>query len=321
VAEVDLHPIYFQLYVSIGVFITCFLFAAFLPLNDKITNSPEAGTNFTFVPLAFPCGVLFVLSILFSFLAIPRIGLALGQGVWGGCAIITSFLLGSYKNGSLGNAGLAGVAIALLLVGVAGITFCEAIGSKLSGGKSKSDVDENSRLSNLSVGLETGLIQNDEDAKASFSSTLAGLGYALLVGLAGGSTLFPMEYADADQQGLVLLPAFGVGALTMSLAVFGGFVCYQGVGDMPPMHVEATLRTGLFSGLLWNVSNVLAIYSIPRIGLSVAYPMLQCALFVAGLWGIFVFKEIRSAAAIGVFFLSGAILIGGAGCLAVSQAD
>merc|ERR1712146_654357 len=120
-------------------------------------------------------------------------------------------------------------------------------------------------------------------------------GYAVLVGLAGGSTLFPMEYAAKGQQGLVLLPAFGVGALAMALLVFVGFVCYKGgVGGMPPMHIGLTLGTGLFSGLLWNVSNVLAIYSIPRIGLSVAYPMLQCALFVAGLWWIFVFKEIRA---------------------------
>jgi hypothetical protein len=47
--------------------------------------------------------------------------------------------------------------------------------------------------------------------------------------------------------------------------------------------------------------------------------MLQCALFVAGLWGIFVFGEIKERSAIIVFFTSGAVLIGGAGCLAVSQ--
>jgi hypothetical protein len=201
VAEVDLHPVYFQLYVSIGVFITCFLFAAFLPFNRSITDSEDAGTDFTFVPLGFPCGVLFVLSILFSFLAIPRIGLALGQGVWGGCAIITSFLLGSYKAQSLGNVTLAAVAIVLLLVGVIGITFCEAIGVLLAGSPEKDANAATGRLSDLSVGIETGLVpKDDKDAeKASLSTTLAGLGYALLVGLAGGSTLFPMEYARYAQ--------------------------------------------------------------------------------------------------------------------------
>ena len=88
---------------------------------------------------------------------------------------------------------------------------------------------------------------------------------------------------------------------------------------MPPMHLQQTLTTGLASGLLWNISNVLALYAIPRIGLGVAYPMLQCALFVAGLWGIFIFGEIRAPAAIKVFFFSGAVLIAGAAVLAISQ--
>lgn len=60
------------------------------------------------------------------------------------------------------------------------------------------------------------------------------------------------------------------------------------------------------------------IIAIPALSYSVAYPILQCALFVAGLWGIFVFKEIRDRAVF-VFFASGAVLLSGATCLALSE--
>lgn len=40
-------------------------------------------------------GMLFVLAGLFSFLAIPELGLAIAQGVWGGSAVLVSFLWGA----------------------------------------------------------------------------------------------------------------------------------------------------------------------------------------------------------------------------------
>jgi glucose uptake protein GlcU len=344
VAAVDLHPIYFQLYVAVGVFITCFLFQVLLPLNDTITANPNAEKEFIFVTLGFPCGVLFLMSVLFSFLAIPRIGLALGQGVWGGCAIVTSFFLGCYKNNSLGNIPLALLALVLLLVGVMGITFCEAIGERLSpqdedsSGSSYLEVEDDAPASHVRptskdsgrsssfVGRSSSFVAEglakinpEKESDANKSDTITGLWCALMVGLAGGSTLFPAQYAPIDQQGITLLPAFGFGGLVTALTTLAGFGAYVGFDNMPPMHLKETLVTGLLSGALWNMSNVLAIYAIPRIGIGVAYPVLQCALFVAGLWGIFVFKEIRGAAAIKTFFVSGTILIGGAATLALSQ--
>jgi predicted phage tail protein len=43
-----------------------------------------------------------------------------------------------------------------------------------------------------------------------------------------------------------------------------------------------------------------------------AYPIMQCSLFISGIWGVFVFKEIVGWRAILVFFLSGGVLLGGA---------
>jgi glucose uptake protein GlcU len=95
-------------------------------------------------------------------------------------------------------------------------------------------------------------------------------------------------------------------------------VWFSFIEPCPPLHLRSTLPIGILSGLLWNISNILAIVAIPSLGYGVAYPILQCALFVAGIWGITVFKEIQGRA-IGVFFISGGILISGAVCVAVAS--
>jgi len=46
---------------------------------------------------------------------------------------------------------------------------------------------------------------------------------------------------------------------------------------------------------------------------------LQCGLFVAGLWGICLFREIRGARPLMLYWLSGATLVGGAALLAAAK--
>jgi hypothetical protein len=149
--------------------------------------------------------------------------------------------------------------------------------------------------------------------------SLAGMVCALMVGLCGGSILVPMNYVPKSQSGLVFVPSFGIGAMLAS-----PLVCMVGFGyqsmkgkPLPHLHLVDTLVPGIISGLLWNISNVLAIIAIPQIGYAVAYPFLQCALLVGGLWGVFVFHEI-SGLAVKVFFSSGVVLIVGAVALALA---
>ena len=53
----------------------------------------------------------------FSFLAIPRIGLSVGQGIWGGAAIIVSFVAGLIVGQSTIKSALIILAMVLLLIG------------------------------------------------------------------------------------------------------------------------------------------------------------------------------------------------------------
>mmetsp|Transcript_8021 Transcript_8021/g.11022 ORF Transcript_8021/g.11022 Transcript_8021/m.11022 type:complete len:151 (+) Transcript_8021:1-453(+) len=144
---------------------------------------------------------------------------------------------------------------------------------------------------------------------------LLGITFAASVGLAGGSTLVPLNYVSKKESGLAFVPAFGCGAMIFSPLVAALWFSYT--NEWPPLHLRETLWAGILSGTLWNASNICAIISIPAITYSVAYPMLQCALFVAGLWGIFAFREIQGDA-VYVFFTAGAVLISGAICLALN---
>jgi glucose uptake protein GlcU len=344
VKDAKLHPIYFQLYVSTGVSFACLLFAAFLSENQDFMLDSRAGGEFVIVPLAVLSGVLFVTSIVPAFYAIPRIGLSRGWAVWGTVSILTSFLLAVAKNG-IGSVILAIVAIIMLCSGVALIAFCEAFAT-MGFGAVGTDTGEQAysemRETNSSRGVATERdsdstsslhrgsmretfdealqqVQPNTDEVQSRTEVIKGFGYAVTVGFSGGSFLFPMQFAAPDQQGLASLPGFAVGCICTSLLVTGLFVLSEGSKNIPPFQLAQTLRSGLFAGLLWNIGNVCTMFSIARLGFAVAYTLFHCAILVAGLWGIFVFKEIRRPQAIAIFLAGGCLLIGGTMVLARAE--
>ena len=149
---------------------------------------------------------------------------------------------------------------------------------------------------------------------------LLGVFFALVVGAFGGSVLVPMSFVPKRLNGIAFLPSFGVGAGVMSLLVTCVYAACQKLknGEWPKLYLSETLLPGLLSGLLWNLGNVCQIYAQSYAGLSygISYPIMQCALFVSGLLGIFVFNEL-SGNAVNVFFMSGFVLLGGAAILGV----
>ena len=123
VAKHQLHPVLFNLYVSVGVFISSWFVVPFFG---------RVGASVAFTWYGFLAGTLFVLAGSFSFIAAGEIGLSTGQGVWGGAAIVVSFLWGTLGPPPIGappkSFVLSMVAIALLLLGVVGIVKCECLG-------------------------------------------------------------------------------------------------------------------------------------------------------------------------------------------------
>eukprot|EP00466_Bigelowiella_natans_P000257 jgi/Bigna1/66196/fgenesh1_pg.1_\ len=328
VQRCDLHPMLFQLYVSVGVFLSSWLVLPFMQFNGDLTDADGKNTPaFPFPWLGLIAGMIFVVSILFSFAAIPYIGLAMAQGVWGGSAILVAFIWGVAIFGNpVDSIGVAFAAIILLLTGVLGIAFCETIANKINEwrGKDSSYGGLDEKLDPLSgdpeikmEGSNEGTHLTTEEGDKAMGNWLLGIIFALCVGLAGGSTLVPLNYVAKKESGLAFVPAFGCGAMIFSPLVAVLWFSYANNSKWPPLHLRETLWAGILSGALWNASNICAIISIPAITYSVAYPMLQCALFVAGLWGIFAFREIQGEA-VYIFFASGAVLISGAICLALN---
>lgn len=144
---------------------------------------------------------------------------------------------------------------------------------------------------------------------------ILGIIYAIITGLFGGSILVPMKTSPIEYQGLVFVPSMGIGT-GLSGFLLGGLF-FLVVRVKPSFHIQTILLPGVTSGVIWNVGNICSILSTQVLGLSVACPFLQCALFFSGFWGICVFKELRGLSII-IFFCSAIVLVFGAVFLATS---
>ena len=117
------------------------------------------------------------------------------------------------------------------------------------------------------------------------SDKVVGIVFALVTGLAGGSILVPMQYVSDEHTGLAFVPSLGAGAVIFAPVVpllyfgYNGELKSLGYQDLK---LGSSLLPGLLAGAIWNVGNVASIWAIPRLGFSVAYPMMQCALLASG---------------------------------------
>eukprot|EP00658_Telonema_sp_P-2_P004503 TRINITY_DN11679_c0_g1_i1.p1 TRINITY_DN11679_c0_g1~~TRINITY_DN11679_c0_g1_i1.p1 ORF type:complete len:362 (+),score=107.65 TRINITY_DN11679_c0_g1_i1:46-1086(+) len=327
----------FNTYVALGVCVSSFLALPFLQWNDTFVDKSSAGTSFEFEPLGLLAGGLIAISMTFSFLAIQAIGLSVAQGVWGGVALLTSFFGGLVVGQSSIKSALIVLALSMLLLGVVGIALCQELTSRVwLPCFPDSEADKALPLGFRRLGKEQlvepspppnpnpNLPVEDPDMlladSAEGGQQLVGVLFAVLTGLAGGSVLIPMQYVADARSGLVFVPSLGIGAGITGLAIGTIHLGYhQQFGDLGgALKFRSCLLPGLLAGTIWDISNTACIYAIPRLGFSVANPMMQCALLVSSCWGVFVFKEITLAKTIAILFISGIVLLGGAAVLSVS---
>jgi len=271
-----LDPVIFNGLVCVGVFLS----SSLVPVI--------AGTPVLFTLAGALGGVLFVFAALFSFIAIPRAGLATAQAVWSCSAIVVSFAWGAFGPAEISapvqDLALSLVALGLLVAGALTIVNCDSIANLVSPAQ-----DEPSKGSG-------------EDEAAEDKAT--GIACALAVGLFGGSVLVPFKFVPPEAAGLAAVPSFGIGALVAGIAVtLTYWNVIKGKQGLPSAAADASLA-GLASGAMWNAGNVCSIVAqSPPLSLAygIAYPILQCALVFGGLLGIYVFNEIQGLA-VGVFW-------------------
>lgn len=323
VAKFNLHPILFTQYVSIGAFVSSLLVIPFLPYNRYVTKFDDddvddrVATDFVFSWLGVVAGSLLVVALGASFLAIEKIGVALAQGTFGGTAIIVSYVWGTVIFGeSPSNVALSVCGLLLLIAGVLCIALTKTITPMVFPASSSSGTE--SLLFDKFSDPEMRISENrsPDEAPTSTNEQVVGIAWAVLVGFSGGSILAPSHYTSPEEGGLAFIPSFGFGAMIASPLLT---LCWFGLYEkkMPEWNLQC-LPIGIFSGTLWNISNALAVVAIPELGYGVAYPILQCALFVAGIWGIVLFDEIKGREIV-VFFSSGLVLIVGAVMVAIAS--
>jgi hypothetical protein len=121
------HPFVFNAVLGVGILLSSALLALLvLPLmRGTALLQPQ------FDLVAGLSGVLLGLATFFSFMAIPRVGLALAQGTWGGTAITVSFLWGILGPDPIGKPpqSVLGsfVGIATIITGVLAIVFLDPL--------------------------------------------------------------------------------------------------------------------------------------------------------------------------------------------------
>jgi len=350
VQKANPHPIIFNSFVCFGVVISSLVTMPFLPL---------LGTELKFNYLASLSGALFVGAILCSFLAIPHLGLAMAQGIWGGAALMVAFLWGVLGPAPIGatpsswTGSLVGVL--LLMVGIIGMVFHEPVSelacgntdddrasrSLLSSSGNSSDEDgsdTNHYLRKESLDLESEPGAEEEQQRTTsvdrsnpqntsgprnVKHRLLGIVYALLTGVFGGSVNAPSALTKiygTPLNGIETLPSFGLGAMVVGLLVpLVYFKCVDttALTLTGGIHFKTLWLPGLISGTVWNLGNICSVYANAAISFAVAQPLMQCALLISGILGIFVFKEIKGVKRIVTFFAFAGVLLGGAVLLAL----
>lgn len=236
VAAADAPPVAFQLYASCGVAFSSLVCSP--PLcayaNRWATLDAEAPqtTSLMLSGNGVLAGALFVVAISGSFAAIPLIGLATAQSVWGGVAVLVSFAWGVAALGNrVDSPVLAALGLVSLVTSIAGIAACTEVGDFAARrlGYTRG-ANQYERIGERSPSISA------RDGPASGQRAL-GLAYSLLVGVSGGSILVPSHF-ETHAVGFAFLPSFGLGALAASLAMTAAFACKE--GGLPDMKVRTS---------------------------------------------------------------------------------
>ena len=158
---------------------------------------------------------------------------------------------------------------------------------------------------------------------------LFGWACAAGAGTAGGFTLAGLTLSPPGCQGIVYLPAVGVGCVLTQLAWLGAQGTYYAL--FIRRDEESLLATfaeqlryntrsfryvvaGIIAGIIYGAGLLLSLVSTYYVGEALAGPIFQFNIIIDGIWGTFLYSEIVGWKGITIFF-TGALLVVGAGIL------
>ncbi|KAG6547916.1 hypothetical protein Mapa_010736 [Marchantia paleacea] len=288
-ARVD--PVVFNLWACVGIVLSSLLTLVMY--------------KFVWSYMGLISGLLFVLSASNSFRAVRLIGVSVGTGVWSGTAVLVSFVAGMVfdPSGALKSKLWALVAIIIIMIGIVGVAYAGHVGRVAAGHEENLDT----------------LLQRQPGPGEQKSGTFStGVFTAIFAGVAGGLIMIPLTRASEDVQGVPYLPSFAIGVAIFAPIVTAIPYVTRVDREVPNLAPTAAALPGIVSGIVWNIGNVLSILAIGYISYSIAYPIMQCGILVAGLWGMLLFEEIQGSSAT-AYWISGAIIIVGVAVLALAR--
>lgn len=136
--------------------------------------------------------------------------------------------------------------------------------------------------------LGIGLIITGVSLVGSVGSTEArnvkrGIFLAIFSGSLFGSQLMPLKLGHLSTSEFFF-------SMSLGILLFGvGFLIFKKV----KIKNEAIISS-LLSGVLWNIGNLLSIFTVSLVGLAKGFPLTQSSVLIAVCWGLFYFKEITS---------------------------
>jgi glucose uptake protein len=224
--------------------------------------------------LAFFGGVVFNLSNILLVAAIDIAGMAvafpIGVGLALALGVVTNYLATPVGNPVLLFAGVAGVVLAILL----------------SAAAYRRLPNQGARTSGKGLAL----------------SVVAGLLMATFYRFVAASMSTDFRNLEAGKLGpYAAIVVFSVGLLVSSLLWNTLVMLRPFVGAPVPLgdyFSKGSLRlhlVGILGGIIWNLGMSLSIIASGAAGFAISYGLGQGATLVAALWGVFVWKEFRSA--------------------------
>jgi glucose uptake protein GlcU len=310
VQAVNMAPVVMQVYFAIAIFFTSWLTVAVHP--------------FVFTPYGFAGGVIWSLASMLSFVAIRHAGLSVGQGVWSGATILTSFILGvAVAHEKVHRLPVAITALAVMIAGIAGIALTPARSSVSAEGDDEGPLEQH-----LAAGADGfSRIPDDERGVRAPSSSSApasaaradpsgktrgqiifGIAVSVAVGVVNGFIMVPFVFNKV--KAIVYLVSFSFGVCAATVFALAAWVVVT--KSVPEFHVRTCALPCILSGALWNVGNASSVYATSYLGQSVGYSLTQLSLLIGGMWAVFFFKEITGTKSITQYFVSAAILLAGA---------
>ena len=355
--DIDVHPLIFQSYKTIVMFLTCWLVVLL-------------GVKVEFTKWGILSGLLWVLGGAGGIYGIRMAGLAIAVGTWASIMIIVNFIFGIliFKEPVHDVMGTLGAFI-ILIIGLIGmshfsapkkrdhyeqpqLSYADQIDAPLAAVENssyqavrlhvrKTVTREDSGDEEKEVALLTDVLVEEAKeyhlvlfwGRLPLTKRQCGIGGAVINGIFTGMSLIPLHYAKEEGfGGANYMISFASGAFVSNFMLLSLFFFYNlatmksasfkdALLNMPPWHVRDLWLPGCLAGILLSMAMFSSIMAVTYLGQGVGNSLVQAKILVSGLWGIFWYKEITGASTIINWFISAVLAVFAIICLSLERLE